>query len=329
MSHVFAHQDPPDAAVSNRGCLTVRPLMICVLLGCFCFGCQSFQKRVSQRSAHCGALCAQAREAEEQGNSDQANAYINEAMRHKTSDFETRRQLAETLWKTGRLTEAVREFSVLCAEQPTDAKLAARLAVMQWEANQRAAAARTAERTAQLDPQSRDAWLIKARNEVATGELDAALVSYIRLSQIAPDDLSALVELGELHLKRGHPDRACPVFRTALEHPRATPAQRGQIEWLLGVAYARSERWSVAASVLENAMGRRNGSADDWCLLGSVRIECGDLTGAQSDLERALRCDPDCKAARDLAKRIEASQPETPSSGEILPASHQRELVNP
>lgn len=326
MSKLFSIDVRSYETFLDRECPSFRLPMTLLFFCSFCFGCQSFQKRISQRSANCGALCAQAREAEERGNSDQASAYINEALRQNPSDFETRRQLAETMWNNGRHAEAVLEYSHLCAEQPKNAKLAARLAVMQWDANQPAAAARTAEWVSKMDPQSKEAWLIKARSEAATGQLDAALLSYIRLSQIAPDDVSVLVELGELHLKRGHPERACPLFRTALENSRTTADQRGQIEWQLGVAYARSERWSVALTVLESAMSHRNASAEDWCFLGSARLQCRDLIGAQSDLERALQCDPQSKAVRDLARELSALSQVGPSDDVITPASHEQNL---
>lgn len=291
-----------------------------------CQGCQSFAKRISQRSAECGALCNRAREARDRGNSDQANQLINEALRQKPTDFETRRQLAEVLWNNGRRDEAVAEYGALYAQQPKDAKLASRLAMMQWEANQHSTAANTALAVLNLDPLSKDAWLIKARNEVEQGRLDDALVSYMRLSQVSPDDLTAMIELGDLHLKRGNADRACPLFRTALEHPRSSDEERANVEWLLGVAYAKSERWPIAASVLESAIARRRASAEDWCLVGSVHLQCGDLTGARSDIDRALECDPDCIAARNLARQLEAADIAA-SAQVVTPAAYKQSFA--
>jgi predicted Zn-dependent protease len=156
----------------------------------------------------------------------------------------------------------------------------------------------------QLDPQSKEAWLIKARAETERGELDDALVSYLRLSQAAPDDLIAQVELGELHLKRGHPDRACPLFRSALIHPQATAQQKIEMEWLLGVAYAKSERWSEAIEVMDRLIATRNTTADDWCFLGWTRMHAGDLAGAQSALQHAELAEPDSLAVRRFARQL-------------------------
>ncbi len=319
----IARESCPFATfATQRACWSGLTLSLILTLSCL-LGCQSLHKRMVQKSAQCGALCAQASEARENGDADRANRYINEALQKKPSDIETRRQLAETMWKSDRQEEAIVVYSSLLELRPMDAIVAERLAVMQWEANQHSAAANTAMTVLQLEPQSKEAWLIKARHATSEGKLDDALVAYLRLSQLAADDLTILRELGELHLKRGHPDRACPLLRTAMQHPQATPEQRAEIEWLLGVAYGQSERWSVAAAVLEGAISRRDASAEDWCLLGWSRMKNGDVSGAKSDLQRALRIEPESSAARKLARQLDTVSEFTPIDPKVTPASHQ------
>jgi hypothetical protein len=114
------------------------------------------------------------------------------------------------------------------------------------------------------------------------------------------------------------------LFRTAIEHPRATSAQRGEIEWRLGVAYARSERWAVAASTLERSIQRRSATADDWCFLASTRLQSGDLTGAQTDLERATRLDPECTAARRVEKELELAASTDSPDRKVIPVGHEQ-----
>ena len=285
-------------------------------------GCQSIQRRVTQDSARCGALCAKAREARERGNSDQADQFINEALRQKPSDIDSRRQLAETMWNSGRRAEAVNLYTEMCAQHPKNSKLAERLAVMLWEIDQRTKAASVASSVLQATPQSKEASLIKARMEVIEGKLDDALVSYLQLSQLAPDDLTVATELGQLHLQRGHSDRACLVFLGALQNADATDKQRSEIEWLLGVAYARCERWSQALNALEHSIDRGTASAEDWCLLSRVRLECGDVAGAQEDLVRAFTRDPKSAEARKLAERIEISTDSATAARFVTPAGH-------
>jgi len=287
-------------------------------------GCESVQRRMTQRSARCGALCARAQAARERGNADQADRYLNEALLQKPSDPDSRRQLVETMWMHGRRDEAIAEFASLCDEHPKDAKLAERLAVMQWETSQYAAAMDTAMNVLQLDPKSKDAWLIKGRYEMATAQLDEALTSYIRLSQVAPGELATLAELGELHLRRGHADRACPLFREAMNHPETTEQQRAEIEWMLGIAYSRSERWSSAVPFLEQAMTRRTATAEDWCVMGWAHLQSGNVVGAQADLKQARQRNPDSPEVQRLAKQLHVMTAAGSDNDEVRPVSHQQ-----
>lgn len=312
----------PELATSKR--LNASSLMTFAAVCIFSTGCLSFQQQASERCTKCDALCARAREAREKGNSDQANQYINAALRERPSDSETRREIAETMWKSGRRTEALSVFTALCDQQPQDINLATRLAAMQWESGLHREATDTAEFILNHDPLITDAWRIKARSEVEKGQLDAAFVSYDRLFQLAPDDLTTLVELGELQLKRGHPERASLLFRVASQHPQVTSKQRVELEWSMGVAYARSERWSLAVATLDPAIAQRTATAEDWCILGWSRLQCGDSIGAQHDLRQAFERDPQSVAARDLARCMERSHVSLYSPNRVTPTSYQQ-----
>lgn len=284
-------------------------------------GCQSIQKKLTQDSSRCGALCAKAREARELGNADQADQFIDEALRQKPADFDTRRQLAETMWTSGRRAEAVNIYSELYSQQPKNAKLAERLAVMLWEIDQHNKAANLAAIVLQSIPQSKEAGLIKARMEVVEGKLDEGLVSYLQLSQLAEDDFTIATELGQLHLRRGHPDRACLVFHGAMQNSELTAKQKSELEWHLGVAYAGCERWSQALTPLEHGIDRSHASAEDWCLLSRAKLETGDVSGAQENLVRAFTCDPMSNDARRLSERIEMSNVRS-IERLVMPAAH-------
>jgi tetratricopeptide (TPR) repeat protein len=284
-------------------------------------GCQALQKRALRRSAQCEALCAQARAAREAGNTDQANECLNAAIRQHPSDLETRRQLGETMWNSGRKVEALQEFTALRELYPNDARLASRLAVMEWESNQRLAASKTAIDALSLDPQSKEAWLIRARAEAERGELDDALASYLRLSQIVPNDLNVQLELGELHLKRGHPDRACPLFRAAMIQPHATPQQKVDAEWRLAIAYAKCDRLAESTEIMERLIVQRQSTADDWCFLGWTRMQSGDVAGAQAALKQAEEVEPDSLAVRRFSRQLRASSQSASHHQAVTPAS--------
>lgn len=270
-------------------------------------GCQSFQKRLAQRSSKCGELCERAREARERGNAVQADQLINEALQQQSGDLETRREVAETLWNSGRHAEAAAEYRSLCESRPNDSKLASRLAIMQWECGQKSVAASTAAKALEINPCLPDALLVKARSEAERGKLDESLASYTRLAHISPEDPTMLLEMGELHLKRNHPDRASPLFRAATQAHGLSAEKRSEAEWLLGVSYVQSGRWALAVSTLESAIQHRAATAEDWSYLGWAHLQNGDSVAAESSLQRAIECNPRSPAVRSLTRKMETA----------------------
>ena len=305
-----------------RLCGVVTPSVIALMLAGL-VGCQAIQNRTTKKSARCGALCEQAREARDHGNKAQANRCLDEAVKQKPTDLETRRQLADTLWNSGRRDEALRQFATLYDRNPKDAKIATRYASLLWEDGQQEKAAEIASAALLLDSHLSEAWRIKARSEVLAGHLDDALVSYIQLSQLEPDDWSTLKELGELYLRQGHPERACSLLLAASQDSHSAPAEQTEIEWLLGVAYARNERWCEAVATLERSIDQRKSTSEDWCLLSWTRWKSGDLEGAKADLKKALDRNPSSVAARRLAEQIEHLTSLESGSGAITPVVHQ------
>ena len=165
-------------------------VLVLICLSLSSMGCAAIQQRMVRRSEKCGSLCEQAREARVQGWPEQAELLLDEAIRHRPQDAETRRQLAEAMWEAGRRKEALEQLAEVAQLHPHDAKLQTLLAKMLWSNQDPAAAARTAEVALRLDPQSIDALFVKARFDAARGEYEHALASYVRLLQLAPDRLS-------------------------------------------------------------------------------------------------------------------------------------------
>ena len=286
------------------------------------FGCQAIQNRISKKAEKCGALCEQARKARERGNAVQANRFLDEALRQHPSDTETRRELAETMWNGGRHTEALQMLETLYSQQPSDMKVATRYAVALWDDKQPEKAATVANAILQIDHQSSEAWRIKARNEVLEGRPDDALVSYLQLSQLEPTDYSTLKELSELYLKQGRPERACSLLLEASQDGKLESGNRSEIDWLLGISYARNERWCEAVATLERSIGQRPSTAEDWCLLGWTKLKSGDYVGAKADLRKAYENNPDSIAVRRFASQLEGLTDVEPSHSVITRVAH-------
>lgn len=265
---------------ANRGAQTAVLLLMCSLL----VGCTSFRNKMAERREACDSLCQQARNAKRDGWPDQADLLLNEAVRQRPGDLETRRQLAEALWDCGRQQAAIDEYRELVALHSRDARLQQRLAVMLWTTGQRTEASRFAEQTLRLDPTSAEALLVKARAEVENRDFDAAVATYIRLTRAAPDLVEGKLELAQAHVERGHAHQACALLRDVISQPQLSDNQRADAEWKLGMAYASDDRWCEAASHLANSIEKRSDTTGgDWQLLAVAKSLSGqDVTAVQT-----------------------------------------------
>ncbi len=294
-------------------------------------GCTAIQQQISRRSEKCDSLCKQAREARTQGWPDQAELLLNEAIRHRPKDVETRRQLAEVMWEAGRHDEALAELSNLVQLHPHDAKLRTQQAMLLWSDKYAVAAARAAEVALRLDPQSIEALFVKARADAARGEYENALTSYVRLLQLAPDRLDARFELAGVHIQRGHPDQACPLLRDAIPTATSPCEQRAEAEWRLGLAYAAAERWTDAANYLGRAIEQRVACDRDWQCLAAAKALAGQDTGGVQAMARLASARQPGHVSTDvwteLRDRVASRVSSEGNSGDSLTAGTTRDGV--
>ena len=269
-------------ARSSRAAKSVRWGLV-LFAGCGLIGCSAMRRQCAERREACDALCQQARTAKSEGWPDQADLLLNEAVRQRPDDIETRRHLAEAMWDCGRQQDAIAEYRELVEAHPGDARLHQRLAVMSWTVGQRDLAAQSALRALRLNPAAPEALLVKARCEVTRRELDAAAATYIRLSRANPNLIEAKLELAAIHVERGHSQQACALLREVIAQPQLTPAQKADAEWKLGLAYASADRWTEAAAHLANSIEKRDAAGGDWQMLATAKGLAGQETaGIQS-----------------------------------------------
>lgn len=293
-------------------------LAVVIAFSATCHGCAGLRNRLAVRSAECSQLCEKSRQARQQGLDEKANELLDAAVRQRPSDSETQLSLAEELWSSGRQIAAADVVARMVAERPDDAPAALRLARMEFEIG-RIAAAESALRLAMLnDPENPEGLRLKAELAARHQNWDTAIATYQQLVQQLPDDLNAQLALAEVHIQRGQPDRAAPIYRRVLSHPMASLDQKSQAEWQLGISYAQADRWSDAARCLEHALASRPGKPDDWYRLAYAQAKIGQEEAAYASLSRALEIAPGHVAALELARTIKLGQG-TDLSG-IVPA---------
>lgn len=279
-------------------CLWMLYGQICVVV---LPGCAWVRAQAQRRSDDCQKLCSQADQAHESGERDQADRLLNQALRKSPRDLEAKRQLAESLWNAGRQQEALSQLTRLADEHPLDLRLAVTLADWLTTVGQYDQALARLRPALTVEPVAPRALELKAEIETAQGFDEAALATYQRLSHQEGSQAAALIQMGKIHLRRGQPDRAAPLFRTVLAHPRATSAQQQMAQWELGVAYAQTERWSDAVAQMAPVAPLRNMTADDWHAVAYAYFRAGNLSESQDATNHALQIEPRHLAAQELA----------------------------
>jgi len=291
-------------------------------------GCAWVRAQAQHRSTECEELCAQADREQEAGRVERADQLLDFALKKSPRDVEIQRQLADSLWQVGRQRESLAQLARIAEEHPQDLRLALKLAERYAELDQHEESLNWIAVVLRNEPTSIAGMTLKAQNELAQGQDAAALATYQRISQQEAGQAAALLAMGEIHLRRGQPERAAPLLRSALVHPRATTQERITAQWELGVAYAQAERWSDAAAELMQVADRRVMTPDDWHSLAYAEFRCGQLPAAQAALDRALFLEPRHTAALELAAGLQQSQLRTPdASTALLPASFERQDI--
>lgn len=281
-------------------------------------GCASIRQRLSCRSSECSQLCDEARSARDAGRTDDANLYLEEALRRRPTDDETRLQLAEELWHSGRQLAAADAVEQLLAQSPGDVQAAMRLTQMQLEIGRTEAAYQALQLVLRQEPNLPEALRLKSILEERRGDVDAALATSVRLVNSAPDDVEALLRLAVLYRRRGQPDRAAPLLRSASQCGLATTEQKHEAAWQLGLAYADCERWTDAHEVLSGVIQvRPKLTAEDWYQFAQVEAKCAHPDTANHAVLQALALQPRHPQALALAQHLEAP---TMSQTAVLPA---------
>lgn len=291
-------------------------------------GCAWVRAQAQHRSAECEELCAKADREQQAGRVDQADKLLDEALKKSPRDVETQRQLADSLWQVGRQREALRLLTQIADEHPQDLRLTLQLAERYIELERHEEARNWVESALKTEPSSILAMTLKARIELVEGNDAAALATYQRISQQEAGQAAAILAMGEIHLRRGQPERAAPLLRAALAHPQAKQSERDAAEWELGVAYAQTGRWQDAATTFTAAAGRRTMSSDDWHACAYAAYRAGELDAAQTALDHALFLEPQHAGAQELLAALDRAPPRfATASGALVPASFERAQI--
>ncbi len=140
----------------------------------------------------------------------------------------------------------------------------------------------------QLDPQHYQWPYLLAYQYQLNGRLDKAAEFYRRTLAIEPDNLPALLHLGQALNKLDLSDQAEQVFNKALA---LSPGQGAALEGLSEIAYRRQD-YATTIRLLEQALAREPGADRLNYQLGMAYRRQGDLDKARLHLEQRGKGSP-------------------------------------
>jgi Flp pilus assembly protein TadD len=121
-----------------------------------------------------------------------------------------------------------------------------------------------------------------------SGDYDAAIASFERVLELAPESPEANFNLGVANEKKGNVDVAVSLYRKAAElRPDYSDPYLG-----LANIYTSGKQWSEAMEVLERAFELLPTDTTVAFNLGAVAMNMDDAATAQAAFERILAVDP-------------------------------------
>jgi tetratricopeptide (TPR) repeat protein len=129
--------------------------------------------------------------------------------------------------------------------------------------------------------------------EVEAEDLQAALGSFQKVIELAPDSAEAYFNMGFVYMKLNDPEKALPNYERAVElRPDYYDAH---VE--LGNIYNNARRWDEAMQALEKASEIRPTEINPLYNYGLVAMNAGAMPEAQEAFEKILALAPDHAAA--------------------------------
>jgi protein O-GlcNAc transferase len=234
----------------------------------------------------------------------------------------------------GKFTEALAILTDLLRRSPDAVDAWVMLAKLQFQQRRHDQALIAASTATKIRPAHADAWYTLGRVHRATGAADAAEACYRRAIAAGPASPDMLTSLGVLLRARGRTDEAIALYRRALAldphhaeaannlgnalaavgaaaearqlHDRGKPVLAAKLLALRAAATGLASQGNAtdALAALYEALRISPQSADLWLTAGKLASALGLEQVGLEHIEEAVRLDPGCYEAVEIARRI-------------------------
>jgi predicted TPR repeat methyltransferase len=205
-------------------------------------------------------------------------------------------ELAITLQKNGRLTEAARVFAQVLEQAPDHPRGLHFAGVLAHQQGRSDEAVALIERSLRLAPDDADACSNLGLIQQSAGRLEPAVEAYRRAIAIAPDHANAHSNLGVLLRVTGHAVDAEAEYRTAI----ALDPGHADAHTNLGILLNGLDRPEEAAACFSKAITLRPSHRDARRLLALAHCTLGEFDTASRIFEAWLAEEPDDPIARHM-----------------------------
>jgi Flp pilus assembly protein TadD len=307
------------AQVSRLGARRFLAYLATVLLLGGLSGC-AWWREYRDTFAYSQSLFRKAIENESKGKTTEAVALLRQSIEANPDDPEIRWELARLLLDQGQTTEALRELRYLVKHYPDDSRAYMSLARTLLQRGRFDDAAELADLALDLDARSTEGLVLRAQIAEARGDLALAMETYHHILLLQPENAEVRLGLARFEMEHGDCRGASALLRETLANVALSTEQTAATQWMLGMTYARQERWQEAAAALSLGLSPERATARQHYELAYASFRAGDAQRARVELTQVLHTEPQNTTAKAMLAELDASDDTIPVT--VIPAKH-------
>jgi tetratricopeptide (TPR) repeat protein len=270
-------------------------------------GCAILRRRgkTDEQVAAARELSQQGASALENGQNQQAELLLQQALNSSPDDASTHRYLAEALWRRGAHREALAQIAEAVRLDSKNANLSVRAGEMSLASGAAEVSLAHAEHAIRLDPKLAAAWALRGRVFWQLNQHDRALADLERSLEFSPDNSEVMMNIATIYRQRGQASRCLTTLNHLLdtcptgEEPQAALAMQG-------VTLLEMNRPQQAVEALIAATRRGPDSAELFFQLARAQTAAGRMDEAAAAARRALSVDASHQPSRQLLAQLAA-----------------------
>ncbi len=240
----------------------------------------------------------------DQGNLEQAEQLLTQAVEACAADVDARRYLAHAFWKQGKHDAAIAQLTIASQLSPHDASLHVECGQFLTARGQHDQAMARANLAVAKNPQLAAAWLLRGKVFRSIGEFQRSEADLCRAAGLAPQQPDVLLALADLQYSNQQYQRCITTLQQVLDlYPPGEEPQ--DVLYREGLAYVAVGRNRQAVESLYAASRRGPSRAEILYELAAAELRNGHEDAARASIEQALAIDASHGPSRTLLASLD------------------------